>query len=188
VEIAIALLSHEQRDDVTAAAKGFTCRGRLHVDDETVVHGDKYLCDALWADFDASGITRTWIAVVDGTVGGYIALAADAVHLSKGERRDADLEGVHFTRYGCTQVVMIAVRADLHGTGVGRSLMDHAKLVGSEAGVRIGARFLAADVNPPAQGFYEKCGFKSLASDVEELKNKRERGLIPMVFDLRPRA
>lgn len=132
-------------------------------DDPTVEFGDHYIRDGVWADLDASAITRTWLAVVDGEVGGYIALAADAVRLTRGEKKAAELEGVQFSRYGCIQIVMLAVRAELHGQDIGTALVDHAVLVARDAGKDIGARFLAADVNPSSQGFYERYGFARAA-------------------------
>jgi ribosomal protein S18 acetylase RimI-like enzyme len=192
LSITIALLSHEQRDDIAKAVADFTCRGPRHEDDPTVEFGDRYIREAVWADFDEAGITRTWSAIVEGRICGYLALAADAVHLSRGEVRDAALDGLpKIGSYGCTQIVMLATRADCQRDDdlkVGRALVDHAVLVGREAGSQIGARFLAADVNPPAQGFYERCGFRSLAGQVGELIDKRERGMVPMVFDLHPRG
>jgi ribosomal protein S18 acetylase RimI-like enzyme len=83
---------------------------------------------------------------------------------------------------------MLAVRAELHGQSVGTALLDQAVLVAKRAGSEIGARFLAADVNPPAQGFYQSYGFVSLGSKNEELQRKRERGMVPMVLDLHPRS
>jgi hypothetical protein len=59
-------------------------------------------------------------------------------------------------------------------------------LVGVEAGKNIGARFLAADVNPPSEGFYARCGFSSLESEATEVEEKRKRGMVPMVLDLHP--
>ena len=64
---------------------------------------------------------------------------------------------------------------------VSRVLVDDAVLVGRRSGSEVGARFLAADVNPPAQGFYERCGFIAL-------EKESKRGLIPMVLDLAPGA
>ena len=188
--ISISLLQHAQRDEVAEATRDFTCRGKRHKDDETCDGGDEYIKGGLWADLDERGITRTWAAIVDGVIGGYIALAADAVMLSKEEKEGKNLEGVRFSRYGCTQIVMVATRADLQerdDVKVGQALMDHAVLVGRKSGEEIGARFLAADVNPPAVGFYEQCGFIALGSDHAEEK-KRNRGLIPMVLDLAPAA
>lgn len=83
---------------------------------------------------------------------------------------------------------MVAVRADLQESElrIGSALVDHAVLVGREAGDRVGARFLTADVNPSAEGFYERCGFVSLLGQSADLTKRREKGLIPMVMDLRP--
>lgn len=187
----ITLLSSEERDEVTAAVGGFTCRGPRHLEDETVEFGDRYLKDGIWADFDAAGVTRTWAAVVDGAIGGYVALAADTVQLSRGEKRQAELDVASLRTYGCIQVVMLAVDAGLQerdDVHVGRALIEHAILVAQEAGKSIGARFLAADVNPPAEGFYERCGFVALASEAEALQRKRDQGRIPMVLDLHPHA
>ena len=189
--ISISLLRHEQRDEVAEATKDFTCRGKRHKDDDTCDVGDNYIRGGLWADLDERGITRTWVAIVDGVLGGYIALAADAVVLSGGEKKNKDLEGVRFSRYGCTQIVMLATRADLQerdDVKVGQALVDHAVLVGRKSGGEVGARFLAADVNPPAAGFYERSGFIALASGSDELERKRDQGLIPMVLDLAPSA
>lgn len=122
---------------------------------------------------------------------GYIALAADGVTLTNSEKRNAELDEVRLGRYGCIQVAMLAGRADIQERAdvkVGRSLIEHAQFVGVELGGRIGARFLTADVNPPAQGFYERCGFVSLAGEGDALQKARERGLIPMVRDLHPRT
>lgn len=184
----IALLEASQRDDLTKAAESFTCRGPRHVDDPTVEFGDNYLKEGLWADFDAAGVTRTWLAVAEGSLAGYVALAADTVQLTKTERRQAELQ-VGLRAYGCIQIVMLAVEAglqereDIH---VGRALVDHAILVGVEVGGKIGSRFLAADVNPPAEGFYERCGFTALAGTTEALERKRQQGRVPMVLDLHP--
>ncbi len=186
--LTIALLNHEQRDEVIAETEGFTCRGARHTKDPTVETGDNYLKGGFWADLDEAGITRTWVAILDGRIVGYIALAADAVTLTKGERREAELEGVQFSRYGCTQIAMVAVLADCQAQPdlhIGRALIEHAMLVGRRSGSDIGARFLAADVNPPAQGFYERCGFTNLGAEAHE--KARARGLLPMVLDLHPR-
>jgi ribosomal protein S18 acetylase RimI-like enzyme len=186
VSLAIALLKHEQREAVGEMCADFTCRGPRHLDDETTEHGDAYLQAALWADADEAGVTRTWLAIHEGTVAGYVALAANSVSLTRSERKDAALEGAtSFRSYGCTQIVMLATRADLQenpDVKIGRALVDHAILVGRRQGEQVGARFLAADVNPPALGFYERCGFVSLRSEQEAA------GLIPMVYDLQPRA
>ena len=184
----VVLLRFEQRAEVAAATEDFTCRGERHIGDMTTENGDAFLESGAWADLDEGGITRTWAAVVDGEIGGYISLAADAVTLTRSERRGAALEGAHLSRYGCTQIAMVAVRADLHGCGIGTALIEHAVLIGTRTGDNLGARFLAADVNPPAAGFYERCGFISLAGEGPELLKKREKGLLPMVRDLRPRS
>lgn len=184
----ITLLEAVQRDEVAKAARDFTCRGVRHEDDPTIEFGDRYLRDGVWAEFDATGITRTWVAVVDGTIGGYVALAADTVQLSRGERRRAELEDVRLKAYGCVQIVMLAVDARLQERGVGRALIDHSVLVAIETGQKIGARFLAADVNPPAEGFYDHCGFVGLSGEVDVLKRKREQGRVPMFLDLHPHA
>lgn len=173
---------------MTEACQAFTCRGPRHEDDPTVEMGDNYIKTGLWADLDAGGITRTWAAVFEGAIAGYVGLAADAVRLTRSEQKRAELEGIQFSRYGCVQIAMIAVRADLQERDdmhVGRALVDHAVLVGLDAGRQIGARFLVADVNPPAQGFYERCGFVSLTSQ-EEQEQAEKRGLVPMVLDLHP--
>jgi GNAT superfamily N-acetyltransferase len=186
----IALLVAEQRDEITQAAEAFTCRGPRHLDDPTVDFGDSYLKEGKWADLDEAGLTRTWLAVVDGAVAGYVALAADAVHLTNSERRKADLE-IGLPGYGCIQIVMLAVDAKLQkrdDVHVGRALVEHAILVGVEIGGQIGSRFLAADVNPPAEGFYECCGFTALAGTNEALERKRKQGRVPMVLDLHPHA
>jgi len=187
----IALLAAEEREEVAAAVSGFTCRGPRHLEDETVEFGDRYLKDGVWADFDQAGVTRTWVAIVDGAIGGYVALAADTVQLTKSEKKQAELDVASLRTYGCVQVVMLAVEAGLQKRGdihVGRALIDHSILIGVEVGKKVGARFLAADVNPPAEGFYERCGFIALASEAEALQRKREQGRIPMVLDLHPHS
>jgi ribosomal protein S18 acetylase RimI-like enzyme len=189
--VQVTLLVHEQRESVSEAVAEFTCRGKRHADDPTVDLGDRYIKEGVWADFDASAITRTWAAVVEGEIGGYVALAADAVRLSRGEKKEAELDEASFPHYGCTQIVMLAVSAELQerdDVRVGTALVEHAILVAREAGKSIGTRFLAADVNPPAQGFYDRCGFTSLGGASEDLEKKRAKGMVPMVLDLHPRG
>ena len=189
MSVATTLLSYEQRESVDQAVEDFTCRGPRHEDDPTVDFGDKYIKEGVWAELDECSVTRTWAAIVEGKLVGYLALASDAVRLTRGERHQADLDAVSTSRYGCTQIHMLAVRAEFHEhpeLHVGRALVEQAILVAKKTGDEIGARFLAADVNPPAQGFYERCGFVSLAGESEELEDKRKRGMVPMILDLRP--
>jgi GNAT superfamily N-acetyltransferase len=174
---------------ITANVGQFTCGGSRHQKDPYVELCDRFLRDEIWAACDECAITRTWGAFVEGTIAGYVALAADAIGLSGTEKKEAELgEELRYRTYGCTQIVMIAVRADLQGSGlhVGSALVEHAVFAGREIGSRIGARFLTADVNPSAMGFYESCNFRSLLGQTEELKRTRKRGLIPMVIDLWP--
>jgi ribosomal protein S18 acetylase RimI-like enzyme len=182
------LLSHEQRAAVENVVKDFTCRGARHENDPTVEGGDSFLRDGGWADCDENGITRTWVAIVDGVIAGYVALASDAISLTGSEKKRAELGELSFTRYGCTQISMLAVRANFQGCElrVGSALVDHAVFVGLETGRSVGARFLTADVNPAAQGFYEKYGFESLLGQSDDLKKRRGKGLVPMVLDLWP--
>jgi hypothetical protein len=86
--VQITLLTAEQRDSVTEATADFTCRGERHTEDPTVEFGDRYIKEAVWADFDEAAITRTWAAVADGIFAGYVGLSSDAVGLlaEKGRR------------------------------------------------------------------------------------------------------
>lgn len=180
----IVRITHEQLDEVAARVQGFTCRGPRYVDDESTRYGDEFLCTGAWAELDRQGITRTFVAVLDGEIVGYVSLTADSITLTSSERKTASVRSQR--RYGCVQIVMIASRADTHERGdvaVGTALLEHAQLVGREVGESIGARFLAADVNPASVAFYKRAGFVSLKADAG-----KPGALTPMMLDLRPMA
>lgn len=99
---------------------------------------------ARWAEHVTDPLTRTWVAVTDGEVTGFLA---------GGPARDADLDAA---AYG--EVYALYVHPLAQGRGLGRGLLDAAAGWFAEGG-RGAAVVWVLTANVPARTFYERCGF-----------------------------
>jgi GNAT superfamily N-acetyltransferase len=97
-----------------------------------------------WAEHVVDPVTRTWVAVTDGEVTGFLAA---------GPARDADLDAAS---YG--EVVALYVHPSAQGRGLGRALMAAAEGWFREGG-RSAVALWVLTANVPSRTFYERCGF-----------------------------
>ena len=154
---------------------------------------------AEYLDVDASydqqhGMGRMYWAVREGKVVGYMMLALG--HM--GKERQADL-GID--TYGPIPALVIARLAtdERHErSGIGRRMTSYAVDLAGRMARDAGCRLVLADSDPDAVGFYEKMGFARFAARqpsghggaVPEPCSGAggEGGLVPMYFDMGPRA
>ncbi|HWL37725.1 MAG TPA: GNAT family N-acetyltransferase [Frankiaceae bacterium] len=99
---------------------------------------------ARWAELVADPVTRTWVAVTDGEVSGFLA---------GGPARDGDLDAA---AYG--EVYAVYVLPSAQGQGLGRGLLDAADGWFAEHG-RTAVALWVLTANVPSRTFYEHRGF-----------------------------
>jgi GNAT superfamily N-acetyltransferase len=97
-----------------------------------------------WAEHVLDPVTRTWVAVTEGEVNGFLAA---------GPARDDDLDAA---AYG--EVYAVYVHPSAQGRGLGRALLDAAHGWFAEGG-RGAVALWVLTANVPSRTFYERCGF-----------------------------
>jgi len=130
-----------------------------------------------WAD---QRLSVTKIALLENTVVGYVALAADSIPLELSERgwlpSHATTQHIPALKVG-----RLAVRKSHQGLDIGTFLMRYslglAFRLSSE--IYIGCRCLTVDAYPASVKFYEKLGFKK-----SEHRWFRKRTNAPMYYDI----
>jgi ribosomal protein S18 acetylase RimI-like enzyme len=133
------------------AARGFSC-------------GDEDLDDFLRTDairLQEQNVVRSFSAVYEGDLVGYVALLVDAVELKISERKKLAL---HFHDHPIVPALKIARLGVSQGfrarhRGVGEALMYYAYSSALDLADRVGCRLLTLDAYPASIAFYERLGF-----------------------------
>jgi GNAT superfamily N-acetyltransferase len=82
--------------------------------------------------------------------------------------------------YNLATLVFGLVRADRHGSGVGRALLRHRLL--HMAGRKRKPRYVTVDTHPHTAGFFERCGFVEIARWPGGYRSGRDR--VDLRFEL----
>lgn len=82
--------------------------------------------------------------------------------------------------YDLGTLVFGLVRADRHGTGVGRALLGYRLL--HMAGRKLRPRYVTVDTHPHTAGFFQRCGFIEIARWPAGYRSGRDR--VDLRFDL----
>lgn len=82
--------------------------------------------------------------------------------------------------YSLGTLVFGLVRADRHGTGIGRALLHYRLL--HMAGRKLRPRYVTVDTHPHTAGFFERCGFVEIARWPGGYRSGRER--VDLRFEL----
>lgn len=86
--------------------------------------------------------------------------------------------------YDLATLVFGLVRADRHGTGLGRALLTYRLL--HMAASRQRPRYVTVDTHPHTAGFFERCGFVEIARWPAGYRSGRDR--VDLRFDLTDEA
>jgi GNAT superfamily N-acetyltransferase len=86
--------------------------------------------------------------------------------------------------YNLATLVFGLVRADRHGTGVGRALLHYRLL--HMAGRKLRPRYVTVDTHPHTAGFFERCGFVEIARWPGGYRSGRDR--VDLRFELSDEA
>jgi GNAT superfamily N-acetyltransferase len=86
--------------------------------------------------------------------------------------------------YDLGTLVFGLVRADRHGTGVGRALLNYRLL--HMAGRKLRPRYVTVDTHPHTAGFFERCGFELIARWPGGYRSGRDR--VDLRFELSDEA
>jgi GNAT superfamily N-acetyltransferase len=76
------------------------------------------------------------------------------------------------------------VRADRHGTGIGRLLLNYRLL--HMAGRKLRPRYVTVDTHPHTAGFFRRCGFEEIARWPGGYRSGRDR--VDLRFELTDEA
>lgn len=150
-----------QADDMPAA-EGFTC-------------GDADLDDFLRSDalrLQTQRAARTFVAVYEAELVGYVALLVDAIELKPNERKKLDLHFRDHPMVPALKIARLAVAVSFQGRGLGETFVHFAAARVLDIEAHAGCRLLTVDAYPAAVGFYERLGFVRNRADVYE---RRER-------------
>ena len=86
--------------------------------------------------------------------------------------------------YDLGTLVFGLVRADRHGTGIGRALLAYRLL--HMAGRKLRPRYVTVDTHPHTAGFFRRCGFVEIARWPAGYRSGRDR--VDLRFDLTDEA
>jgi GNAT superfamily N-acetyltransferase len=86
--------------------------------------------------------------------------------------------------YNLGTLVFGLVRADRHGTGVGRALLHYRLL--HMAGLKLRPRYVTVDTHPHTAGFFQHCGFEEIARWPGGYRSGRDR--VDLRFELSDEA
>jgi GNAT superfamily N-acetyltransferase len=86
--------------------------------------------------------------------------------------------------YNLGTLVFGLVRADRHGTGIGRALLNYRLL--HMAGRKLRPRYVTVDTHPHTAGFFERCGFEVIARWPGGYRSGRDR--VDLRFELSDEA
>ena len=86
--------------------------------------------------------------------------------------------------YDLGTLVFGLVRADRHGTGIGRALLAYRLL--HMAGRKLRPRYVTVDTHPHTAGFFRRCGFVEIARWPGGYRSGRDR--VDLRFDLTDEA
>lgn len=135
-------------DDMTAAA-GFSC-------------GDPDLDDFLRSDalrLQTHHVARTFVAIYEAVLVGYVALLADAVELKPNERKKLALHFRDHPMVPALKIARLAIAESFSGRRLGETLVRFAAVRALDIEAHAGCRLLTVDAYPKAIGFYERLGF-----------------------------
>jgi GNAT superfamily N-acetyltransferase len=82
--------------------------------------------------------------------------------------------------YNLGTLVFGLVRADRHGTGIGRALLTYRLL--HMAGRKLRPRYVTVDTHPHTAGFFRRCGFEEIARWPGGYRSGRDR--VDLRFEL----
>jgi GNAT superfamily N-acetyltransferase len=82
--------------------------------------------------------------------------------------------------YDLGTLVFGLVRADRHGSGIGRALLRYRLL--HMAGLKLRPRYVTVDTHPHTAGFFERCGFVEIARWPGGYRSGRDR--VDLRFEL----
>jgi len=86
--------------------------------------------------------------------------------------------------YHLGTLVFGLVRADRHGTGIGRALLNYRLL--HMAGRKLRPRYVTVDTHPHTAGFFQRCGFQEIARWPGGYRSGRDR--VDLRFELSDEA
>lgn len=130
------------------------------------------------------GTTDLLLKVVDDArpeVIGYVSVGLDGFKLSGRER--IAIGGTPFAAMGAVRIGMIGIDHRYHEKGHGGTLLATAIGLAESVAETVPVRFLVADVNPAAEGFYVKHDFVPNAAEDAQRKNAAT-GTVGMRLDL----
>lgn len=158
-------------DEDVAAVAMFSC-------------GDTDLDEFLRDDalrLDAARAARTWLALYESRLVGYITLLCDAIVLETRERKGLTLRHEDHPVIPALKVARLGVSEAFRAMhrGVGEALMHFAFATGLSLSARVGCRLLTLDAYAQSVAFYERLGFVR-----NRAKEYRERQNPSMRFDL----
>lgn len=130
---------------------------------------------------DDARAARTWLALYDGALVGYITLLCDAIVLETRERKGLALRHEDHPVIPALKVARLGVSETFRAThrGVGEALMQFAFATALSLSTRVGCRLLTLDAYAQSVAFYERLGFVR-----NRAKEYRDRQNPSMRFDL----
>ena len=114
-------------------------------------------------------------------IAGYVNIGFSHVTLTQSEKEDFS-QAVPFAQIGAIRVGMIGTHVDCQHKGVGTKLLKAVTGIGRAVSRELPVRFLTADVNENAVGFYQSNLWVPNAHDQE--LNRGRKASVSMRFDL----
>ena len=145
---------------------------------------DRFLIDYAWANQETLGVGVTYVAPVEGAVGGYVTVAAASLQRDVAPPPNLDT----YPRYPLPvlRVGRLAVDSRIQGQGIGQLLLQHSFAVAWAMRQHVGCIGVCVDALPGAVSFYEDLGFVR-QKQIEGLSGSRPRP-VPLYFSLNQAA
>jgi GNAT superfamily N-acetyltransferase len=130
----------------------------------TFSSGDGDLDDFLRTDalrLQHHHVARTYLALLDAGLIGYMTLLADAVVLETKERKRLALSTTDHPSVPALKIARLAVAGDFRAArrGAGTALVAVAYAIALDLADRVGCRLLTVDAYADSVAFYERLGF-----------------------------
>lgn len=123
------------------------------------------------ARLNGQGVVTIYVAHVETTFVGYVALLADCISVNSSERKKLKLRHDDHPSIPALKIGRLAVRKPLQGQGIGTALIRFSVDKALSIAELVGCRLLTLDAYPERVEWYERLGFvrnRKMARDAVE--------------------